>query len=392
MKRIRVGLHHARVPALALVTAFLLGAIVIVLTDVEHLQHLGTDPAAALAGALGGVAEGYGAMFAGALGDPGRVAAAIESGEPADIAGAIRPITEATVSATPLIFAGLGVAIAFHAGLFNLGAAGQFIIGGLGAMITATTLDGRLPPALILAAALVGGTILGAAYGFVPGLLKARTGAHEVITTLMLTPVVSEIVALVLNAGVVSGNPAAIAGVPRILDLPAIRLDWGFGVALAMAVVVSWLLFRTTLGFELRTTGFSPSAARGAGMRPRLMVTLAMTLSGGLAGMGGAFLTLGPAGQLSLPSPDFGFVALAIAMLAGLRPSGVVLAALVYGVLTNGAKNMVIVTGIPLALLTVIVAGAMLFVAAPGLIRAIWRVKGTALAGPDRPDGLRVSS
>lgn len=376
--RLRALLCPTFVPALAALTAFLLGAVVIVLTDFEHLSQLGDDPVGALAGALGGVVEGYGAMLAGAIGDPGRVVAAIGSGDPRDFEAAIRPLAEATISATPLIFAGLGLAISFHAGLFNLGAAGQFIMGGLGATMTASLLDGHLPAALILVAALAGGTILGAAFGFVPGLLKARTGAHEVITTLMLTPVVSEIVSLVLNSGAFAGDAGAIAAVPRILDLPTIRLDWGFGVALLTAAVVSWLLFRTTLGFGLRATGFSPTAARGAGMRPGLMVTLAMTLSGGLAGMGGAFLTLGPAGAIALPSYDFGFVALAIALIAGLRPRRVVLAALLYGALTNGAKNMVIATGIPLALLTVIIGAAMLFAAAPGLIRTIWRVKEAA--------------
>jgi simple sugar transport system permease protein len=379
VKRFRDVLRSALVPTLAVITAFLLGAIVIVLTDFEHLQHLGTDPVAALAGALGGVVEGYGAMLAGAIGDPSRIVPAIQSGDPRDIAGAIRPMTEAMVSATPLIFAGLGVAIAFHAGLFNLGAAGQFVIGGLGATITASTLDGHLPSYLILAVALAGGTISGAVYGFVPGFLKARTGAHEVITTLMLAAIVPEIVVFVLSSGDFSGSPTAVAAVPRVFDLPAIRLDWGFGVALLMAAVVSFLLFRTTLGFALRSTGFSRTVARGAGMRPRLTVTVAMTLSGGLAGMGGAFLTLGPSGVLSLPSRDFGFVALALAMLAGLRPSGVVLAALLYGAITNGAKNMAIVSGIPLALLTVIIAFAMMFVAAPGLVRGIWRIKA---AGP----------
>lgn len=381
MKRLGALLRRAVVPALALITAFLLGAILIVLTDFEHLQHLGSDPVAALAGAIGGVFEGYGAMFSGAIGDPGRIVVAIQSGSPLDIANAIRPITETLVSATPFIFVGLALVVSFRAGLFNLGADGQFLIGGLGTLITASLLHGLLPPSAILVVALAGGTLFGAAYGFVPGLLKARTGAHEVITTLMLNSIAPGIMVLALRSGDFSGSLTPIADVPLLFDLRAIRLDWGFVIASLMAPAVSFLLFRTGLGFEMRATGFSRTAARGAGMSPGRSTMVAMTLSGGLVGMGSAFLALGPVGGLGTVA-DIGFVAVALALLAGLRPSGVVLAALLYGALDNGAKSMAIVTGIPLALLVVIIAFAMMFVAAPGLIRSIWRV-GPARQAPE---------
>ena len=376
MQRIRDELRRALVPALALVTAFFLGAIVIVLTDFEHLRHIGTDPLAAIGGALAGVFDGYRAMFSGAIGDPGRIVAAIQSGNADDIEAAIRPISETLVSATPFIFVGLGLAVSFHAGLFNLGADGQFLIGGLGAAITVTLVAGILPPFLALVVALLGGTIAGAAYGFVPGFLKARTGAHEVITTLMLNGVAPNLAFLIVGLIDFSGPPPVIPAVPRVIDLPTIRVDYGFFVAVAMAAVVSLLLFRTTRGFELRATGFSRTVARGAGMRPGRTTMLAMSLSGGLVGMGSAFFGLGPAGGFSGgPSNDMGWVAIALALLAGLRPSGVVVAALLYGALTTGARSMVIATGIPLALLVVIVAFAIMFVAAPGLIRSIWRLR-----------------
>jgi simple sugar transport system permease protein len=375
MQRIRDELRRALVPALALVTAFFLGAIVIVLTDFEHLRHIGTDPLAAIGGALVGVFDGYRAMFSGAIGDPGRTVAAIQSGNADDIAAAIRPISETLVSATPFIFVGLGLAVSFQAGLFNLGADGQFLMGGLGAAITATLVAGHLPPFLALMAAVLGGTIAGGAYGFVPGFLKARTGAHEVITTLMLNGVAPGLAFLIFGLIDFSGPPV-IPAVPRVIDLPTIRVDYGFVVAVAMAGIVSLLLFRTTRGFELRATGFSRTVARGAGMRPGRTTMLAMSLSGGLVGMGSAFFGLGPAGGFSGgPANDLGYVALALALLAGLRPSGVVVAALLYGALTTGAKSMVVVTGIPLALLVVIVAFAIMFVAAPGMIRSIWRLR-----------------
>jgi simple sugar transport system permease protein len=160
--------------------------------------------------------------------------------------------------------------------------------------------------------------------------------------------------------------------VPLLVNLPTIRLDWGFVAALVTAAVVSFVSFRTRLGFELRATGFSRTVARTAGMRPERITILAMSLSGGLAGMGGAFLTLGPAGGLS--GSGAGLVPLALALIAGLRPSGIVLAAVLYGALGNGAKNSVIATGVPLDVLVMVIAFAMMFVAAPGIIRSIWRL------------------
>jgi general nucleoside transport system permease protein len=379
MQRTRDALRRAVDPALAVFTALLLGAIVIVLTDAEHLQQIGTDPLPGIGGALAGVVDAYGAMFAGAIGNPTRIAAAIQSGTTKDIAAAIRPLSETLVSATPFIFAGLGLAVSFRAGLFNLGVDGQFLIGGLGASITAVLVAGHLPPLLALAVAVAGGAISGGAYGFIPGFLKARTGAHEVITTLMLNGIAPNLAYLIVGWIALSGPAAPIAGVPRLIDMATIRVDYGFVVALAMAAVVSFLLFRTSVGFELRATGYSRTAAAGAGMRPDRTTMLAMSLSGGLVGMGSALFGLGPAsGFAGQPTFEFGYVAIALALLAGRRPAGVVIAALFYGALTNGAKIMTIVTGIPLALLVVIVALAIVFVAAPELTRSIWRLRSQA--------------
>jgi general nucleoside transport system permease protein len=382
MQRIRDELRRARDPVLALLTAFLLGAVVIVVTDFEHLRQIGTDPLGAIGGALAGVIEGYPAMFSGAIGDPGRIVAAFQSGSPEDIAAALRPVSETLVSATPFIFAGLGLVVSFRAGLFNLGVDGQFLIGGLGALITATLVAGYLPPLLALLAAVCGGSIAGGAYGFIPGFLKARTGAHEVITTLMLNGVAPNLAFLIVGLIDLSG-PTAVPAVPPLIDLRTIRVDYGFVVAVAMAAFVSWLLFRTTLGIELRATGFNRAAARGAGIRPGRTTMLAMSLSGGLVGMGSALFLFGPAqGLPGGPSSEFGYVAIALALLAGRRPGGVVVAALLYGALTTGAKSMVVATGIPLALLVVIVTFAIVFVAAPELTRSIWR------RGPPSVDGM----
>jgi simple sugar transport system permease protein len=361
------------IPFLALLTAFALGAVLIVLTDFDHLATIGSDPAGAIGGALDVVIRGYGAMFARAIGDPGQIATAIQSGSEADIGRAIRPLTEALLFATPLVFASIGIGVAFHAGLFNLGGDGQFLMGGLGAVLGASALSGMLPPFPILLGALVVGTLFGAAYGFVPGLLKARTGAHEVITTLMLNTIAAQIVFFVGRTGALSMNLPSITSVPRLVDLPGVRLDWSFPVSLVVAGIVSFLLFRTSLGLELRATGQSRTAAHYAGMRPGRTLVVAMSLSGGLAGLGGAFVALGPAGGIS--GYGAGFVPLALALLGGLRPGAIVLATLLYGALNNGAKGMVIETGVPLDLLVVVIALAVMFVAAPGLIRSIWRAR-----------------
>jgi general nucleoside transport system permease protein len=381
MQGLRAAILRARLPVLALASAFVLGALLIVLTDVDHLQQLGTDPVGALGGAFSVMLRGYATMFTGAIGDPGRILVAIQTGNAKDVERALRPISETLLTATPYLFAGLGLAISFQAGLFNLGVDGQFQVGSLFAFITAALVAGRLPPALALVAAVFGGSLAGAAYAFIPGLLKARTGAHEVITTLMLNGVAPNLVFLIAGWIVLPPPAGPITPVPHLIDLPTIRADWGIVVAVAMAAVVSILLFRTTLGFEIRTTGLSRSAARGAGMNPGRTMILAMSLSGGLVGMGSAFFSLGPAfGNQGGVAPNFGYVVIALALLAGRRPSGVVLAALLYGALDTGATGMVVTTGIPLSLLSAIVAFAILFVAAPELTRSIWRLKPTPRA------------
>jgi general nucleoside transport system permease protein len=379
-------LRRALVPALAVATALILGGVVIILTDFENLSRLGTDPIGAITSAVGGVFNGYGALLSGAFGDIDRIRHAFETGTERDIATAIRPITETLVAATPLIFVGLAVAISFRAGMFNIGGDGQLIMGALGATIVGVGLQtSGLPSLVILALAIVAAVVFGAFWGFIPGFLKARTGAHEVITTIMLNYVAIQVVLFALlgpylrqagSSQPISKNMSTWVDVPLIIDLPAIRLDYGFVVALLMAVVVSWLLFRTTKGYELRAAGFNMTAARYAGMSAGGSMMLGMALSGGLAGMGGGFMVIGNTGQLTNDlSGGIGFNAIALALLAGLRPSGVVAAGLLFGALTNGGKQMGIQSGIPFDLLFFIIAMVIMFVAAPGLIRSIWRVR-----------------
>jgi simple sugar transport system permease protein len=260
-------------------------------------------------------------------------------------------------------------------------------------------LNGKVPSPVLLVLGIIGATAAGAFWGFIPGFLKARTGAHEVITTIMMNYIAALIVFFSLqgtnnwlrnpgSTSPISRPMGPMTDVPNIISLPNIRLDYGFVVALLMAVAVSWLLFRTTKGFELRASGFNPTAARYAGMSAGGSMMLAMALSGGLAGMGGGFLVIGTVGQLSTDiHGNIGFNAIALALLAGLRPSGVVMAALLFGALTNGGKLMGVQSGIPFDLLSFIMALVIMFVAAPGLIRGIWRLKqpGIAPVAPTAP-------
>jgi simple sugar transport system permease protein len=322
-------------------------------------------------------------MILGAFGDPSKISAALANPTPRLIAAAMRPITETLVAATPLIFTGLAVAISFRSGAFNIGVEGQFVLGAFGASVAAIALKEQ-PMWLIILVSSLAGVVTGAFWGFIPGLLKAKTGASEVITTIMLNYVAAQIVLFGLRSEFLrqenSDQPISkvlsdFVRIPQIFDLPSIRLHWGFVVALVMAVIVSWFLFKTTRGFELRAAGFNMTAARYAGMSATGSIILAMVLSGGLAGLGGSMEVLGTVPQMSNDiSAGYGFNAIALALLAGNRPLGIVAAALLFGALRTGGGLMQVKTGIPLDLLTFIQALVIMFVAAPGLIRAIWRL------------------
>jgi simple sugar transport system permease protein len=387
------ALRPAVTPALAIVTAFIVGSIFIFLTDFDNLTRLSTDPVGAISGAVGLIGQAYYAMITGALGDPDRISAAIADPTPRALAAAVRPLTETLVAAAPLIFCGLGVAVSFRSGVFNIGIEGQFVLGAFGATTVAILLKDSAPAAVILVAATIGGVLTGALWGFIPGLLKAKTGAHEVITTIMLNLVATQIVLFGLRSDFLrkagSSDPISkvldFVRVPVLIPLPAIRLHWGFVLALVMAAVVSWFLFKTTKGFELRASGFNMTAARYAGMSASGSIILAMVISGGLAGLGGSMEVLGTVTQMSTDiSTGVGFTAIALALLAGNRPLGIVFGALLFGALTNGGHLMGIKTGIPSDLITFIEALVIMFVAAPGLIRSLYRLDRTRM--PQRLD------
>jgi len=380
--RARRLLDRLLIPVLSVFTALVFGAFVIVLSDAELLAQWTSDPLAAIGASIAAVLEAYGALLTGALGSPATYLEAFSSGDIDQIVAAFNPISESLLAATPLIFTGLAVALGFRAGLFNIGAEGQLYLGAIFATWVGFAITG-LPLFIHLPLAIAAGFLGGAVWGFIPGILKARTGAHEVIVTIMLNYVAYRLLDWILRqpfyqrpdrSDPISPVVEPSAVIPPIID--GLRLHWGFALALVAAAVVSWLLFRSTLGFEFRAVGLNPSAARYAGMSISRTLVLVMAISGGLAGLAGTTEILGVNKALTPGfSPGYGFDGIAVALLGGSSPLGVVLAAILFGVLRAGATPMQSATGIPIDLVVVIQALVIMFVAAPRLIREIYRIR-----------------
>ncbi|MDP9467262.1 MAG: ABC transporter permease [Chloroflexota bacterium] len=370
--RLSAALRQLLLPLLAVFTALILGAFVIVFSDPEFFTRIGSDPGGALGAGLESVRAAYAGLLTGSLGSP-------------------NAISETLLRATPLILAGLAVALGFRAGLFNIGAEGQIYIGALCATAVGISFEG-LPFFVHLPLAILAGFAGGALWAFVPGILKARTGAHEVITTIMLNYVSYLTIEFALRQPLFQ-RPDREDPVSRFVlesaTLPSLfggdlRVHWGLIIALAAAFVVSWLLFRSTKGFEFRAVGLNPAAARYAGMSIGRTIVLTMMISGGLAGLAGASEIIGTNGRLTPGfSPGWGFDAIALALLGGSRPLGVVGAALVFGALRAGATPMQAATGIPIDLVVVIQALVIMFIAAPALVRGIYRIKTPRVQGPE---------
>jgi simple sugar transport system permease protein len=378
------------VPVLSVVTALIIGGFVIVLSDPDFWSQIGTDPIGAIVAGLQDVVASYQALLTGSIGSPGEIISAILSGDPDALVEAFQPISETLLSATPLIFTGLAVAVGFRAGLFNIGAEGQLYIGAIFAVYVGFSVTG-LPMFIHLPLAIAAGILGGAIWGFVPGILKAKTGAHEVIVTIMMNYISYQVVMLVLKTegfqrpgrdDPISQNVLPSATLPPLIE--GLRVHWGFVLALIVAAMVSWLLFRSTTGFEFRAVGLNPGAAKYAGMNISRTIVLAMVISGGLAGLAGTVEMLGTSGKLTPGfSPGYGFDAIAIALIGGSRPSGVVAAAILFGALRAGATPMQAATGTPIDLVVVIQALVIMFVAAPALVRAIWRIKAGRATGTE---------
>ncbi len=324
----------------------------------------------------------YKALFTGSVGVPADIIAALGSGDADLINRAFTPFFESLVQSTPYIFAGLAVALGFRVGLFNIGAEGQIFVGALATVWAATALKGW--PAIIhIPVALLAGGIAGGVWGMIPGWLKAKTGAHEVINTIMMNYIAFRLSEFLLNGALRDPNKVTpisapiekSAWLPRFFEDPN-RFHLGFFVALLMAVLVYILLFKTTWGFELRTVGSNPNASRYAGMNIVRATVVTMFLSGGLAGLAGANEVLGVNHNLGVAfSSGYGFDSIALALLGNSHPLGVVLASLLFGFLRNGAIQMQLSAGIPIDIISVLQALILAFIAAPAIIRTIYRLK-----------------
>jgi simple sugar transport system permease protein len=373
-----------RIPALSIFMALVVGALFIVFTDLEVLGKLLSDPIGALVLGFGRAATSYGALFRGAFGDPANIGKAFASNGDIQVwARALRPLVESVVSAVPLIFVGLGVSVAFRTGIFNIGGAGQYAMGAVGGTIAALTFgSGVVPAPLAIILVMIFGMVGGALWAFIPGFLKARVGASEVITTIMLNAIATYIVFfLVSNVEFIQKPPfiqpvskelSQYVDLPGILPIASLRLDIGIIIALLTAVVVSWFLFRSTRGFELRAAGLNLAAATYAGMGATTSIITAMLISGAISGLGGALVAVGTVKQLSPGiAGSVGFSAIAIALVGGTRPSGVVATALIFGLLQHGGSLMQVETGIPIEMLLFIQALVIAFIAAPELTLGI---------------------
>jgi simple sugar transport system permease protein len=307
------------------------------------------------------VARAYGALLEGSFGSTD---AAVDS----------------VVQSTPLILGGLSVGLAFKAGLFNIGAQGQFLLGALGAVAVGVAVKGS-PVPLAIAGALAAGTLAGALWGFIPGALKALSGAHEVVTTIMLN-----YIALGVVAWAVSGpldTPVSLEPLTDDVGNAALPIligrngHAGIIVAFVAVAAVWWLLERTTIGFEIRTVGANPDAARYAGMHPRRMVPLTMALAGALAGLAGTDVLLGVTRNMGVPyATTVGFDSIAVALLARSNPVGIVFSALLFGAMRAGAPLMSLRTNVPDQLIDVIQATILLFLVANVVIRRVLRLRG----------------
>jgi simple sugar transport system permease protein len=380
--RLRQILQAITVPVLAIFTGLLLGGVFIVLTSEQFYAAMQESILAGLQAAWDILVISYGALFRGAFGSPSQIIAALQSGDPEAIREAFYPFFESLVAATPYIFGGLSVALGFRVGLFNIGAEGQIFMGAIFATFVGYSLTG-LPLFIHMPLAFLAGAVGGGLWGFIPGILKARTGAHEVINTIMLNYIAFRLSDWLLNGPMQrpeSFNPVSptileTARLPRFFGDP-IRFHLGFFVALLMAWLVYWFLWKTKFGFSLRMVGLNPHAARYAGVSVTLGIVWGMTLAGGLAGMAGANEVLGLNYFLAMAfSSGYGFDSIAIALLGKSHPLGVVLAALLFGALRNGATSMQLTAGIPIDIISILQAMILVFIAAPAIIRTIYRLR-----------------
>lgn len=370
------------IPFLAILTGLIIGGFFIALTTEEVYAAAQVSLWSGFVTAWDTVITAYGALLAGAFGNPIDIIEALQSGEGLAIRRAFNPISDSLTLSVPLMLAGLGVALGFRAGLFNIGAEGQLFIGAVFAAYVGFSFT-NLPAIIHVPLAIAAGAVGGGIWGLIPGWLKARTGGHEVINTIMLNYIAFRLTEWLLRGPMRGDSPNPIsppiadsARLVRFFESP-LRFHLGFFIALAFAWLVWWLLFKTKWGFTLRAVGANPHASRYAGMNIVSVTVLAMTLSGALAGLAGANEVLGVNYNLALAfSSGTGFDAIAIALLGKNHPVGVILAALLFGLMRGGATRMDVAVGVGVDIILILQALILVFIAAPAIVRTIYRLRG----------------
>jgi simple sugar transport system permease protein len=366
-------LKKLTLPLLAFSMALFISGLLVAFSDSKVLA-LKSQPLSMIAKAFATAGAAYKALFHGAIFDPSLTDAGLLHG--------FYPLSETLVAASPLILTGLSVALAFKAGLFNIGAQGQFIAGAIGASYVGFHF--KMPTGIHAVAAIAAAMICAGLYGGFVGFLKARTGAHEVIVTIMLNYVAGYFLLWLLSttAFLRPGRQDPLAPeVHTTARLPhlfgsELRANLGFIVALAGAAAVWWLLNRSTGGFKFRAVGANAAASRTAGISVGRSTTTVMFIAGALAGLAGAVQILGSEPAMTAGvGGSFGFDAITVALLGRATPIGTVFAALLFGALRAGGLTMQASTETPLDLVLVIQALVVLFIAAPALIKAIFRLK-----------------
>ncbi|HEX5857960.1 MAG TPA: ABC transporter permease [Microbacterium sp.] len=372
---------NAIISVLAVVLALLVGGVMIAFTD-EDVQasavYFFARPFDTVVAVWDAVSGAYIALFQGS----------IYNFRAPDFARGIRPLTETLTFATPLIAAGLGVALAFRIGMFNIGGRGQMLMASAAAGWVAFSLD--LPWGIHMIVALVAGLVAGALWAGIAGLLKARTGAHEVIVTIMLNYVAFYLVSYMLRTpGLLqapgSSNPKTppmkeTAIFPELFG-PQYNLHFGFILVLLATVLVWYILNRSALGFQFRAVGENPNAARVAGINVKNMYVIGMLISGALIGLAGVNQVLGTitTGFSADIDAGIGFDAITVALLGRSTPWGTFAAGVLFGAFKAGGFAMQAAEQIPIEIVTVVQSLIVLFIAAPPLVRTIFR-----LPSPDR--------
>jgi simple sugar transport system permease protein len=379
------------VTVLALVLGFFVGAIIIITTTPAVLDawrglfHSWGAPGHAIKVTLDNVGAAYRSMFTGSVFDPSQLWHSITTGKGFD--ASLTPISETLTYATPLIIVSTGVGIAFQTGIFNIGANGQAVLGGIAGGVAGSML--HMPMILHLPVTLIAGIAGGMVCGVIPGVLKAFTGAHEVIVTIMLNYVVYAFLLFAVLSTAFQ-RPGQSNDISRTMDPSAqlpplfgstsgLRVSYGIFIALAVVLFAWWFLDRSSIGFDFRVTGANPSAARASGISSRTVIVLVFLVSGGLAGLAGvvqaASTTHYVDGGFLIGNAGIGFTAITIALLGRNRPMGILLSSLLFAALGVGGRTMQAATGIPLDLATVIQSIVVLFVATPVLVKEIFRLR-----------------